>query len=92
MNEIKLEHHTVEKAIDRLTQATLSLDASINKDVKGENILELVDRFTKLNQSLDEVLKMYQELSLQNAHSTKMAVESMKEVERLAAGRIQITY
>lgn len=90
MPEVKLVHGPVEDSIESLSQAIQALDSTIKNDVKGDNVLNVADKLEELNRLLQDVLKIYQELSIENVDAVRKSVDALKETEKQVALAIQL--
>ncbi|WP_249872408.1 YwqI/YxiC family protein [Oceanobacillus saliphilus] len=88
MREVKLDDSSVKQAMERMNQTIQSLDPTIPQNVKGKNALDVVEKLHAITQTLEDVVKQYQDLTIQNLESTRGAVEALKESEKQAADAI----
>lgn len=89
-SEVKVVQTPVEQALGNLKQSIQALEPSFAKDIKGENVLDVMDKLNEMNHSLQEVLSLYQELLIQSEASTTQAVEAIKQTDEQLASQIRI--
>ena len=90
MSEIKVAQTPIEQSLGNLKQSAQALEPSFAKDMKGDNVLDMVEKLNEMNHSLEEVLRLYQELLIQNEASTKQAVETIKQTDEQVASQIRV--
>ncbi|HWI49486.1 MAG TPA: YwqI/YxiC family protein [Rummeliibacillus sp.] len=80
--EIKIKQNEIEQALSKMKSSTNALHTSFPSTVGEDNVLTLVQKWKDLHQALEQVLKSYKVLLIQNEEASRQAVQSMIELDR----------
>ncbi|MGG0658086.1 YwqI/YxiC family protein [Rummeliibacillus pycnus] len=79
--EIKIKQGEIEQALSKMKSSTNALHTSFPSTVGEDNVLTLVQKWKDLQQALEQVLKSYKVLLIQNEEASHQAVQSMIELD-----------
>lgn len=79
--EINFKQVEIERALSELKLSTKALQASFPCDITGNNMLEVVDKLNKLNQTINQLTEAYKVLLLKNEELTSQSVQLMVEAD-----------
>ncbi|WP_397540284.1 YwqI/YxiC family protein [Rummeliibacillus pycnus] len=79
--EIKIKQSEIEQALSKMKSSTNALHTSLPSTVGEDNVLTLVEKWKDLHQALEQVVKAYKVLLIQNEEASRQAVQSMMELD-----------
>ncbi|MBA4538803.1 YwqI/YxiC family protein [Bacillus aquiflavi] len=86
-DEIKVVYAEVEKELAELRTAIIAVQTSIASSIQACQDMITAEKVNKLNESLQQILKRYQKILLNNESMANKAIQKLREVdETLAAG------
>ncbi|MGE7763991.1 YwqI/YxiC family protein [Peribacillus sp. NPDC096540] len=88
--EIKVKQEEIEQALTTLKSSTNALQTSIPSNIDGNNVLDVVNKLNRLNQTMQQVTEAYKSLLLQNEEATRRSVEFMVETDQQLSSNIKL--
>lgn len=86
--EIKIVDSPINQAVSTLKGSAATFESDFPSEIKGENELELLEKFNHINQTYASLIQTYQALMLHHVESTKSSVQSLKDLDSSLANTI----